>query len=70
MNKNLILAIVLGILVIVSVVQAFQLSSLKAKVGGAGVSTVSAPASVSAPSSGGASVPSSLQNLPQMVGGC
>jgi len=71
MNKNVVIAIVLGVLVVVALVQAFQLVGLKNKLAGGGVQT----ASVSAPTQqggggSGAQVPSSLQNLPQMVGGC
>lgn len=73
MNKNLIIAVVLGVLVLLSAVQAFQLNSLKekaedGKLGGSG----SADSGFAAKSSAGSqqAVPSNLQNLPAMVGGC
>ena len=65
MNKNVIIAIVLGILLLLTVVQAFQVNTIKDKLsGGVSLSTGAAP------SGGGLSVPSSLDNLPTMVGGC
>ena len=75
MEKNTIVGIVLGILVLVSVVQAFQMTSLRSQIsGGSAVQTASAsqPVASGSPSSGAktAQVPSSLQNLPDMVGGC
>ncbi|MBI5391764.1 hypothetical protein HZB00_02055 [Candidatus Woesearchaeota archaeon] len=72
MDKNLIVAIVLGILVVVSAIQAVQLSSLKAKLSSGTLSTSGAKVSSSlgGSSGGAASVPSNLQNLPSMVGGC
>ncbi len=68
MDKNVIIAIVLGALVLVAGIQAFSLMSLTSKVQSGGVA-VSAPAQASGGSSG-AALPSSLQNLPSMVGGC
>jgi len=68
MEQRTIVAIVLGVLVLIAAVQAYQFSELKSKIvsGGAQVSAQSAPASGgSAPQ-----LPSNLQNLPQMVGGC
>ncbi len=75
MNKNTIIAIVLGVLVLVSIVQAFQLNGLKTKLSsGAVVSkgSVSTSSQNTASASGAptSSVPKSLENLPQMVGGC
>lgn len=73
MEMNKIMAGVLLILVLVSAVQTFQLSKLGATVksGGNGVSLVGAAAAApSGGSSGGASLPSNLQNLPSQVGGC
>jgi hypothetical protein len=67
MNKNLIIAIVLGILLLLSVVQAFQVNTIKEKLATGGVAVAAGGA---APSAGGGSVPASLQNLPNMVGGC
>ncbi|MBI4141163.1 hypothetical protein HY485_04980 [Candidatus Woesearchaeota archaeon] len=67
MNQTTIVAIVLGVLVLIAAVQAFQFSQIKSQLG-SGTATVQTTA---APSSSGApSVPASLQNLPQMVGGC
>lgn len=66
MDKNIVIAIVLGVLIVIAGVQAYSLMSLKSSMG---TQTTSAVAPVaSAPSSGG--VPSNIQNLPQMVGGC
>jgi hypothetical protein len=66
MNKNIIIAIVLGVLLVLSVVQAFQVNTIKEKISSGGVKLASGAASTG----GGASVPSNLQNLPSMVGGC
>jgi len=67
MNRNVIIVIVLVVLVLLTAVQAIQLSSLKSQIKTGSVSLGSG----SAPSSGsGASVPSNIQNLPAMVGGC
>lgn len=68
MNQTTIVAIVLGVLVLIAAVQAFQFSQIKSQLG-QGTATVQTTAAPS--TSGGApTVPSSLQNLPQMVGGC
>ncbi len=67
MNKDMIIAIVLGILVVISVVQAIQLNNLKDNIATGGVATVSANSPVQG---SGAGLPSNLQNLPEMVGGC
>ncbi len=68
MNKNVVIAIVLGALVLIAGIQAFQLFSLKEKLGSGQVSTSAATAS----GGGGGSpqLPSNLQELPEMVGGC
>ncbi len=66
MDKNVLIAIVLGALIIVAGVQAFSLISLKSKIESGGVA-------LAAPAAGGGSapsLPSNLQNLPGMVGGC
>ena len=66
MNRNVIIVIVLVVLVLLTAVQAIQLSSLKTNIISTGkVSVGSAPAQ-----SSGASVPSNIQDLPSMVGGC
>jgi hypothetical protein len=69
MKKETVLTVLLVILVLVSLVQAFQLMSLNERVKtGAVVASTSKP--TAAASSSGSSLPSSLQDLPQMVGGC
>lgn len=68
MNKNIVIAIVLGALVLIAGVQAFQLFSLKEKLGSGQISTGTSTASGSA--GGSPQLPSNLQELPEMVGGC
>ena len=68
MNKNLLIMIVLAVLVLVSAVQAVQLNDLRTKIASGEIKTTGAATSTG--SSGAASVPSSIQNLPSMVGGC
>ena len=76
MNKTKnIFTIVLVVLVLISLVQAFQLNGLKAKLDDAGLSLGKASSTVAVASNGGGSgggisTPSSLDSLPQMVGGC
>jgi len=75
MNKNLIIAIVLAVLVLISIVQAVQLNSLRTKVseiGTTGTSSQKVSVGSGSDSSGpqGTALPSNIQNLPQMVGGC
>ena len=71
MNKNIIFAIILGILVLVSLVQAYQLTSLKSKLEAGAVQIGGAK---SVPKTGGTSgtgaTGDGLNNLPTMVGGC
>jgi len=74
MKTTTIVAIILGVLVLISVVQAFQLNGLKEKVSD-GQLSVSSAAKTTAASSGDSgkttsALPSSVKNLPQMVGGC
>lgn len=73
MEQKTIIGFILGILVLVSLVQAFQLNSLKEKIstGGLKVSSASGTSPVAA-SSGKTvgSVPASVKELPKMVGGC
>lgn len=64
MNRNIIIVIVLVVLTLLTAVQAIQLNSLKTSISTGKVSVGGAP------SAGGASVPSSIENLPSMVGGC
>ena len=66
MDRNVIIVIVLVVLVLLTAVQAIQLSSLKSSISTGKVSVGNAPAQ----NSGGASVPSNIQDLPSMVGGC
>lgn len=68
-NKNVIIAVVLGALVLIALFQAFQLVGLKDKLGGTVTAAANAPAPQASGGSG-ASLPSNLQNLPSMVGGC
>ena len=68
MDKNVVIAIVLGALVLIAGVQAFQLFSLKNKLAEGSLSA-SAPTQAGA-TSGSPQLPSNLQNLPSMVGGC
>jgi len=65
-DNNVLIAIVLGVLVVIAGVQAFQMASLKNRVSSGG--SVAAP--VAAGGSGQAQLPSSIDNLPGMVGGC
>lgn len=72
-QQTKLMALLLGVLVIISFVQAFQLTSLKAKVEEGQVSLGSGSSKTSA--AGGSSgrtaeLPSSVTELPQMVGGC
>tara|TARA_Y100000310_G_C20663001_1_gene805839 strand:- start:1721 stop:1948 length:228 start_codon:yes stop_codon:yes gene_type:complete len=75
MNKQLIISIVLGVLILISVVQALQLNGLKGQIEdgdfSTGTKSTSTPvASSGGQSGGGATLPSSIQDLPSMVGGC
>lgn len=74
MEKTTIIAIILGILVLVSAVQAFQLTGLKEKISDeqptVSSSSNSATATSTESSKRTTALPSSINNLPQMVGGC
>ena len=73
MDKNVVIAIVLGALVVIAAVQAVQLFSLKDKLAGGGISTSTAAVSTQSSGGGGGGspkLPSNLENLPGMVGGC
>jgi hypothetical protein len=76
MKREIILTAMLVVLVFVSAVQGLQLAELSGKVEKVSIeaaSTTSASlksGSSSSGSGGGTSLPSSLQNLPSMVGGC
>ena len=78
MKQSTLVAIILGILLLISVVQAFQLNTIKNKVA-SGTLSVSSASSGSPSASGAASgangkqvgqLPANIQDLPQMVGGC
>jgi regulatory protein YycH of two-component signal transduction system YycFG len=75
MKQTTIVAVILAVLVLISVVQAFQLNSLKAKVSDGQLSVGSSSGKTPVASSGDsgkktASLPSSIKDLPTMVGGC
>lgn len=72
MNQNVVIAIVLGALVLIAAVEAYQLMGIKDKIssGGVQVATAGAPAAQATGGGGAPALPSSLQNLPSMVGGC
>lgn len=73
MEQKTIIALILGVLVLVSVVQAVQLYSLKEKVSTGNFKVGSAAGGVSTAAGSGkqvSSVPASVKDLPQMVGGC
>lgn len=67
MKRETMLTVLLVVLIVVSAVQAVQLVTLSSAISSG--SSIKAP-SPAAAGSGAAQVPSSLQNLPQMVGGC
>lgn len=64
-KANLIIAVVLAVLLLLSVVQAFQINSIKTKIASGTFKVAS-----SGGTSSGGNLPSGLQNLPNMVGGC
>ena len=76
MERKVIVSIVLGLLVIISAVQALQLTGLKAKISDASFSTLKSDsqnvpvASSGGSPSGGNTVAADITNLPSMVGGC
>ncbi|HLC49965.1 MAG TPA: hypothetical protein VJI97_00890 [Candidatus Nanoarchaeia archaeon] len=67
MNRNVVIIVVLAVLVLLTAVQAVQLNGLKSSISSGKISVASTPL---ASSGAGASAPSSLDNLPGMVGGC
>ncbi|MEK6948041.1 MAG: hypothetical protein AABX19_02245 [Nanoarchaeota archaeon] len=67
MNKNILIAVILVVLVAVSVIQTVQLTGLKSKISDSGVSLKGSSSAVSAKTT---TTSSSLDNLPSMVGGC
>lgn len=76
MKTTTIVAIILGVLVLITIVQAFQLSSLKKNVAEGKLSVGSSSGRTTPTTSSGdsgkqtASLPTSVKDLPQMVGGC
>lgn len=68
--KNLLLTVVLLVLVAVAVVQAVQLNSLKESIASGAVAKSTGSSSSSVNTQSGSGTPKSLQDLPQMVGGC
>lgn len=77
MNKTMIFTVVLAVMAIITVVQAFQLNGLKAELTDTLAAVKAQPVvatttvAASAPAaSGSTTLPPSLQNLPSMVGGC
>jgi len=69
MNKNVIFAVALVILVVVAGLQAVQLTALKSKLasGGVNLKTGSSSSNTNVQTTNSQA---SLDNLPQMVGGC
>lgn len=70
MNQNVVIAIVLGALILIAGVEAYQLLDIKAKISSGNVQLSGATAAPSSGAGGSPQLPSSLQNLPGMVGGC
>ncbi len=69
MNKNLVIVIVLSVLIVVSAVQAIQLTKLKTEISSGSIAVGAATKPVST-STGSSVTPSSLDQLDTMVGGC
>ncbi len=77
-DQRMVLLLILGVLVAGTAVQAFQLTSLKTKLaeGGVSLQSSSGSSSISTQSSSSSgekttsALPSSIKDLPQMVGGC
>ncbi len=69
-KKELLVVVLIGVLVITVALQTLQLTGLSKS--NVVVKTATGPAPATAASGGGAApaVPTSLQNLPSMVGGC
>jgi len=74
MDQQLIFGILVGILVLVSAFQAFQLAELSGRVqamGAYGIQSYSAPSGQQSQSSGQqVQLPAGITNAPDMVGGC
>ncbi len=72
-TKTIVMMVMVGLLVLVSAVQAVQLMDLKEKLSDDSltVSSASGKTAVGAgPGAGGSSLSKNLENLPSMVGGC
>lgn len=76
-NKNLVIVGVLVLVLVISLVQAYQLSNIKSNVedlgtGGTTLKVASSPSttSTSTTSSSGGGIPTNIQDLEGMVGGC
>ncbi len=69
-RKITIVAIVLGILILISLMQAVQLNNLKEKLSEEGGVKISSSSGSSSGIIGKTTSPVSKGNLPQMVGGC
>ena len=67
-NKSVLLVVLIAALLVTVGLQTVQLAAMSSGISGAAVSFPAA--SGAKPASSGASVPTSLQNLPSMVGGC
>ena len=71
MKREMLFTALLVVLVLVSTVQAIQLADLNNQIEKASITAAVSEGEASAGSSGGStSLPSSLENLPGMVGGC
>ena len=70
MKQTTIIAVVLGILVLISIIQAFQLFSMKAKITDSQLSLGGKKTSTPVVSAGQSSGTPDTSSLPQMVGGC
>ncbi|MBT96745.1 MAG: hypothetical protein QF567_02075 [Candidatus Pacearchaeota archaeon] len=74
MNRNLVIVGVLVLLVLISATQSIQLLKIKSDIKEVGTTTsiksTSLSSSTSSSSSSGGDIPTNLQNLPGMVGGC
>ncbi len=68
MNKNMLLTVLIGVLIIVSALQTVQLMGITGVLSGGGASVSSVSSSVQ--KSASSNLPSNLQDLPSMVGGC
>ena len=69
MDKKMIVMIVLVVLVVIAAVQAFQLNEIKSSISEGGIKSVG-QVTPTASSGGSPALPSALENLPTMVGGC